>query len=136
MTRSKRRWPRATPPPLDPKDVKAVVRHRDGYRCTECGLTALEHIERYGRTLDVHRIVPGSAYTISGCQTLCVDCHLTKPRSPNRSAAGPRRLTVPDHLVPQLRDCARVQLRSLTSVVNVALREYFASIGRWPPPPP
>jgi hypothetical protein len=61
--------------------IKAAVRARDGHRCTECGMTAAEHRQRYGRTLDVHRLEPGKPYTIDGCLTLCRKCHGPKPRS-------------------------------------------------------
>ena len=60
--------------------IKATVRERDRQRCTECGMTADEHRLTYGRTLDVHRIVPGSEYTLDGCVTLCKPCHSTKPQ--------------------------------------------------------
>ena len=62
-------------------DIKAAVRDRDGYRCTKCGMTAAEHRERYrGRTLDVHRLSPGSEYTVEGCVTLCRKCHGPEPK--------------------------------------------------------
>jgi hypothetical protein len=70
-------------PPIDlpPVEIKALARHRDGYQCVDCGMTAEDHIERFGRNLDVHRIVPGSAYTLLGVQTLCRTCHEKKPKS-------------------------------------------------------
>jgi hypothetical protein len=61
------------------------VRERDGYRCTECGMTSQEHQERYGKNLEVHRLTPGSPYTADGCVTLCVPCHGPKPKSPRGS---------------------------------------------------
>lgn len=61
--------------------LKDDVRARDGYRCTKCGMTADEHRRRYGKTLDTHRIVPGSPYTMEGCQTLCKPCHRLMPKS-------------------------------------------------------
>lgn len=67
--------------PLEEAAVKTLVRHRDGYRCRLCRVAATEHIELTGRTLDVHRIVPGSEYTVDGCVTLCQKCHGLMPRS-------------------------------------------------------
>jgi hypothetical protein len=61
-------------------DVKASVRARDGNRCTGCGMTNIEHVERYGRALEVHRKVPGSLYTLEGCTLLCKPCHGPQPR--------------------------------------------------------
>lgn len=60
--------------------IKAAVRTRDGHCCTECGTTSDQHRARYGRTLEVHRLKPGSEYTVDGCVTLCKPCHGPKPR--------------------------------------------------------
>lgn len=60
--------------------VKRAVRQRDGQRCVECGMTDQQHRDKYGRSLDVHRKVPGSVYTIAGCETLCKRCHGPKPK--------------------------------------------------------
>lgn len=61
-------------------EIKAAVRARDGHRCTECGMTNEEHRKKIGRSLEVHRLTPGSPYTIEGCQTLCRYCHSSKPK--------------------------------------------------------
>lgn len=63
-------------------EIKALVRFRDGNRCTECGLTNEEHLERYGRLLEVHRLTPGSPYSVKECVTLCKPCHGPKPKRP------------------------------------------------------
>ncbi len=68
---------------LDPiRRIKASVRARDGFRCTQCGTTNDEHKEKTGRQLDVHRVVPGSAYSAESgvCVTLCRPCHGPQPR--------------------------------------------------------
>jgi hypothetical protein len=62
--------------------LKEAVRSRDGHRCTECGTTAAQHIRQYGKTLDVHRVEPGSDYTLAGYVTLCRTCHNTGPLGP------------------------------------------------------
>ena len=64
--------------------VKAAVRARDGKRCVHCGMTDEKHIARYGRTLDVHRVVPGSEYSLAPgvCKTLCRPCHALMPKRP------------------------------------------------------
>lgn len=62
--------------------IKYAVRGRDGWKCTKCGMTNAEHLELYGRQLDVHRIEPGSLYTEDGCVTLCKTCHGTEPKRP------------------------------------------------------
>lgn len=61
--------------------AKAAVRDRDGYACVECGMTNEEHVATFGSILQVHRLVPGSHYTLDGCVTLCIPCHGPKPRS-------------------------------------------------------
>jgi hypothetical protein len=71
---------------VTPLEVKAAVRERDGYCCTECGMTHAQHRARYRKTLDVHRLTPGGEYTLAGCVTLCRKCHGSKPRSPRGSS--------------------------------------------------
>jgi hypothetical protein len=58
-------------------DIKAAVRQRDGHRCVVCRLGGRTHKKRYGKILEVHRIVPGSNYSIDPgvCVTLCGVCH-------------------------------------------------------------
>jgi hypothetical protein len=60
--------------------IKAAVRERDGHRCVHCGMTAEEHRQLFGANLQVHRKVPGSAYTLEGCETVCQRCHGPLPR--------------------------------------------------------
>lgn len=60
--------------------VKEAVRERDGMRCTKCGMTNASHLAHYGRALEVHRLVPGSLYTLEGCVTLCRSCHGPEPK--------------------------------------------------------
>lgn len=60
--------------------IKALVRERDWYTCTECGMSHDEHIAIYGKTFDVHRVVPGSPYSLNGCVTICRRCHGPQPK--------------------------------------------------------
>lgn len=62
-------------------EIKRLVRERDGYKCTQCGMKQKEHIYWFDKQLDVHRLVPGSPYTVDGCVTLCRPCHGPKVRS-------------------------------------------------------
>lgn len=62
-------------------EIKRAVRERDGRRCTKCGLSSGDHFALTGRQLDVHRVVPGSAYTVEGCVALCRRCHGPMPKS-------------------------------------------------------
>lgn len=62
-------------------ELKEMVRDRDGRRCTECGIPDDVHVMLVGKTLEVHRLNPGSKYTIAGCVTLCFECHKSKVRS-------------------------------------------------------
>jgi hypothetical protein len=66
---------RAKPHRLSDVEIKALVRHRDGYRCQSCGLAARQSVKKYGRTLEVHRRSPGARYSLKGCVTLCKSCH-------------------------------------------------------------
>lgn len=67
--------------PNSPGSVKRAVRDRDGQACTKCGIAIQEYRERCDRELDVHRLTPGSVYTVDGCVTLCRACHGPEPRS-------------------------------------------------------
>lgn len=61
---------------MDAMIVKAMVRKRDGYRCTVCGMTNDEHRRQHaGKALHVHRRAQGEPYTVDGCVTVCYACH-------------------------------------------------------------
>lgn len=128
------KFPRAKPYKLDKMSVKALVRHRDGYRCTECGMTVKEHHEKYGRTLDVHRIIPGSKYTVRGCVALCKECHKTKPRSANGTGPRHRTVGIRGPLVLALRQYAKRYRLPVATVVRRALEQFLKAEGFWPPP--
>lgn len=55
--------------------AKKLVREKYGNRCGRCSRTDEENIRLTGRNLHVHRLVPGSRYTVNGCILLCADCH-------------------------------------------------------------
>jgi cytochrome c553 len=119
---------------MTPAEVKEAVRERDGQRCVECGLTALEHQERYGMTLDVHRVVPGSAYTLEGCVTLCRACHGPKPKRPAGEGPPVLALWVTPDLKEALRAYAARERRSTTQAALLLLEEILAQKGLWTPP--
>ena len=56
---------------------------RDGFKCTECGITNDRHISKYGRILVTHhKDGKGSRAKfnnneLSNLQTLCISCHAT-----------------------------------------------------------
>ncbi len=70
---------------MDEIEVKSSVRERDGFRCVDCGMTNDQHLERFGRRLDVHRLEAGSKYAVDGCVTLCRPCHTKKPKQRGRA---------------------------------------------------
>lgn len=57
--------------------VHEQVRERDGHKCVCCG-SPKSGID--GPKHDVHRLIPGSPYALSGCVTLCKSCHGHMPR--------------------------------------------------------
>jgi 5-methylcytosine-specific restriction endonuclease McrA len=70
-----------SPTPQNEKSaIKTAVRLRDGMRCTQCGLSNADHQKATGKSLHVHRLQPGSAYTVQGCISLCASCHGQAPR--------------------------------------------------------
>lgn len=56
---------------------------RDGYKCTECGVTNEEHLELTGKSLHVHHIIPHqffkedniAQHDLSNLKTVCNKCH-------------------------------------------------------------
>jgi hypothetical protein len=127
------KWPRAKPPRLTVSEVKALVRYRDGYRCTDCGMTAREHVRLFGTTLEVHRIVPGSRYTLKGCVALCRLCHSKKPKSITGIRPRDCLVCAKEPLAEQAEVLAERNATNLTQEVNRALRELLAREGLWPP---
>jgi 5-methylcytosine-specific restriction endonuclease McrA len=80
--------------------IRAAVRQRDGYRCTKCGITEQEHKDRYGvKSLHVHRLVPGSLYSLKGCISLCCVCHGMEPNGqPGDRDLSYRKARTPEQL--------------------------------------
>jgi 5-methylcytosine-specific restriction endonuclease McrA len=83
--------------------IKDAVRKRDGFRCVQCQMTRKQHHDRYGFDLDVHRLEPGSKYTIDGCVTVCRSCHGPQPKSGRRNV----KITLTAHQGISLRLIAR-----------------------------
>ena len=61
---------------------RSRVRERDGHECVSCGIGAEEHIDKYGRRLNVHHESPARGATnpavynaMRNLTTLCVSCH-------------------------------------------------------------
>lgn len=104
--------------------VKDQVRKRDEYRCTECGMTHQQHVEKHGTTLHVHRLVPGSIYTLEGCITLCFTCHASKPRSP-RGKARNGLVLLPKPLYNQIAALAKKHHRPISWECRRAIEEHL-----------
>lgn len=119
--------------------VKERVRQRDGYRCTQCGMTEAEHRAKYGRTLDVHRVVPRSRYTVVGSVTLCRACHgpqpKAQPETPDEAGRGsPLGIWIDAALRDAIEAARKRNRRTLREEVSLALEQYLERLGVWPPP--
>jgi len=120
--------------------IKAAVRERDGYKCTECGMTNFEHVLLVGRSLEVHRLAPGSVYSIEGCVTLCQPCHSSKPKSEPFSRYSPKKnafwfpVSIDARLKNLVDEYAAQNDPQFTvrAVVESALKAFFRSKGKWP----
>jgi 5-methylcytosine-specific restriction endonuclease McrA len=115
-------------------EIKKAVRARDNYACTNCGMTDQQHKATFGRSLEVHRVAPGSPYTVNGCVTLCKPCHGPQPKSPHGSPSS-RTFKLPEEHNRRLRQLARRNRRFLGTELAIAVEEYLAKNGLWPPPP-
>lgn len=117
--------------------LKRHVRERDGMSCTKCGMSNADHVERYGKSLHVHRVVPGSEYAIDGCVTLCFPCHGPEPKSPRGKGKGAQ----PVQLPAALREACAAYIASqdypppLSRVVVRAVQKLLQEAGFWPPKP-
>lgn len=61
---------------------KEAVRDRDSRQCQRCGMNRSEHVETYGKALEVHHIVPARQFddaearnAMDNLLTLCIPCH-------------------------------------------------------------
>lgn len=123
--------------------IKTVVRERDGFCCTVCGMTDEQHREKYRKTLDVHRKAPGSVYTVDGCVTICQSCHGPQPRRKKgqRDLGNPHacQIALPVALYDALKTYAASKSdEDYTYTVAVAgrkaVRTFLEAQGLWPPP--
>lgn len=119
-------------------EIKAAVRERDGMRCTKCGMTNQEHIAKYRDSLDVHRLDPGTKYTVDGCVTVCKPCH--GPLPGRKAGAGETpcavRLDLPVEHHCALRTLAAMSRRSMASFVRDVIVELCKGSVKIQLPPP
>jgi hypothetical protein len=84
-------------------------------------MTNQEHKTLTGRSLEVHRLVPGSVYAKDTCVTLCRACHGPQPRSPRGSYPDG---TATVSISPELH---RV-LRTVAAWRGVSVADYLSEI--------
>ena len=125
--------------------VKKRVREKFGWCCAECGRTNQENINLTGRSLHVHRLIPGSEYDVSGCTLLCASCHVaahggSEPviHGPIRLPQGntpPRQFRLDDETMAELDAIVkRLGVGTRTAALKVAIRNEYAR-GRAGRPP-
>ena len=94
---------------------------------------AAVYFKRHRIALDVHRIVPGSTYTVNGCVTLCRPCHRLKPRS-EQGHSDSHTFSIPGDLYDALRALARRNHRTIKAQFEVIIEQGLEREGFWPPP--
>ena len=112
--------------------VKALVRLRDNNVCTQCGMTAVAHKIAFGRDLEVHRLVPGSVYSLVGCVLLCRLCHKLKPKKKRGTRDLARKgivciISVPVELRNAMKALARQHNRKLTGECVTAFQAWISA---------
>jgi hypothetical protein len=120
------------------QQIKAAVRARDG-RCTECGMSNEEHVSLCGKQLHVHRVQPGSPYSLEGCVSLCKNCHARAPkRKPGENDTDSRgdMVRIPLTHYKKMQVLARRHDRRVSKEVKLALEDYMRKHGIEPPPKP
>lgn len=115
--------------PMSIQAIKDAVRERDGMACTRCGMTNEEHVGAQGRSLHVHRIEPGSAYTLEGCLTLCVRCHGAEPKSAPGTGTGRRMIAADPALYERLAARAAANNRPISWELRVAIEAHLKAAG-------
>lgn len=103
--------------------IKRTVRERDG-GCAECGMTHEQHLALYGRRMDVHRIEPGSVYSVEGCRALCKKCHGPMPKAQyiKRLQLGKQKgVRLPNEMLADLQYISDTYGRSLSATVRLIL---------------
>jgi hypothetical protein len=118
-------------------ETRLAVRDRDGQRCTQCGMTADQHREEFGRTLDVHRIDPGQGYSLENCVTLCRPCHGPKPRSSrgygrHKWSADKRAINISERVMQVIDQIAERNCMTPPQVVHELIRERLQQLNLWP----
>lgn len=131
-------------PRISVRELKELVRARDGYRCFLCGLTQKEHVAAYDFALHVHRLHPGRRYTLAGCVTLCQPCHNTqpksRPRAPRPDLSAPARVlfVAPPAWLAEVDELARHLGISRSAYIRMAvldlMRKERARRSQQPPP--
>jgi hypothetical protein len=121
--------------------IKVAVRARDGNRCLECQMTEAEHQQRWGRALEVHRVVPGSLYSVEPgvCRTLCKNCHGPQPKRPKHTydlASDAQRVVcyLPADVFAALQELLAETDRTLTAEIRRAIKSHLVREGALPDP--
>lgn len=126
--------------------VKEAVRKRDSHRCVDCGLTDEQHQRKYGRNLDVHRLLPGCVYSLEHCVTLCKSCHAARhvagidTTGLEYERQNPRPPRAVFHIPQELRDALTAYRDSLrlrpseSEILRTALELFLETKRFWPPP--
>jgi hypothetical protein len=121
--------------------VKKLVRARDGQKCTGCGMSSADHVDAYGRDLDVHRLTPGSLYTLEGCVTMCKACHAPQPRrkkgATDLANGCALFLRIDEEVAIALHNFIQSREVPVTNqaVAVAAIKRFLKDLGFYPPPP-
>ncbi|AVX31834.1 Homeodomain-like domain-containing protein [Carboxydocella thermautotrophica] len=68
----------------DNQGLRDAVLQRDNYRCVECGMTAEEHLKKWGRPITIHHKNKNHKDNrLENMETLCLSCHGRKDISPH-----------------------------------------------------
>lgn len=110
-------------------EVVAAVFERDGYKCVKCGMTDDDHIAETGRSLQVHRLIPGKMYHVDGCSLRCRECHGPEPKRPagqcDEEGGSGFMVRLPETYRDKLRTLTERTKRKITAEVQVALDKHF-----------
>jgi hypothetical protein len=103
------------------KSRRQEVFELKGHECTFCGVTGEQHVEEYGRDLDIHHIVPRRADgsdSVSNLLPVCRDCHSTLEKTQGNALERIQTGSDPNADIVEQRDALLARVEYLERLIR------------------